>query len=127
MAGNIVFTPAAQKFMRRMVRLGGASGFRLSVTAGGCSGLDASFDLPSGAMAGDEVVELEGLRVFLPAESRILLDGVTVDFADAAASSGFTFINPNAGACGCATSAPPPGPMVTRVSLDAIGGRTAKA
>lgn len=127
MACRVVFTPSAQKFMRRMVRLGGGSGFRLSVTAGGCSGLEASFDLPSSPVPGDEVVELENLRVYLPVDSRLLLDGVTVDFSDSAASTGFTFVNPNAGACGCATSAPPPGPVVTRVGLDAIGGRTVKA
>ena len=38
---DITITPAAQKFMRRMVRFGGdgATGFRLLVSPGGCSGL----------------------------------------------------------------------------------------
>ena len=42
---DITITPAAQKFMRRMVRFGGdgATGFRLLVSPGGCSGLASEF------------------------------------------------------------------------------------
>lgn len=40
---ELTLTPAAEKFVRRMVRFGGAgedAGFRLTVSAGGCSGLE---------------------------------------------------------------------------------------
>lgn len=125
---NVTVTPAAQKFMRRMVRFGGQgenAGFRLVVTAGGCSGYDASFSVESAPLAGDEALDLDGLGLFLPAASRVLLDGVIVDFADTPTSAGLTFFNPAAGACGCASSAPGPAaqPVLTRIGVDAIRRR----
>jgi len=67
------------------------------------------------------VLAVGDLKVFLPAESRLMLDGVTIDFADTPTSSGLTFFNPNAGACGCSSSsssAQPPG--VAKVDISAI-------
>lgn len=106
---NVTITPSAEKFIRRMVRFGGpeGSGFRLMVTAGGCSGLASEFTVESAPLPGDSVVESNGVKVFLPAESRLLLDGVTIDFSDTPTSSGLTFINPNASSCGCSSSASP--------------------
>jgi Fe-S cluster assembly iron-binding protein IscA len=45
MQPNFTLTPAALKFMRRMVRFSEtpAGGFRLTVTPGGCSGSIAEF------------------------------------------------------------------------------------
>jgi len=110
---NITITPAAEKFMRRMVRFNGGSpesGFRLKVSAGGCSGLASEFSVEAAPLPGDAGLDCNGLKVFLPAESRLLLDGVTIDFADTMSESGLTFRNPNAAAHTCgshATSAPP--------------------
>lgn len=104
---NITITPSAENFMRRMVRFNGGgagSGFRLVVTPGGCSGLSASFTVEAAPQPNDAVLDSNGVKVFLPAESRILLDGVTVDFTDTAMSTGLSFINPNAQACGCSSS-----------------------
>ena len=42
-------TTAAEKFVRRMIKFNGGGGFRLAVTAGGCSGLAAQFDVEGGA------------------------------------------------------------------------------
>jgi iron-sulfur cluster assembly protein len=41
----------------------------------------------------------DGVRLFLPAESRILLDGVTIDFADTASQTGLVFKDPKQVAC----------------------------
>jgi iron-sulfur cluster assembly protein len=104
---NITITPGAETFMRRMVRLNGGaagSGFRLVVTPGGCSGFSSSFTVETAPLPGDAVLDSNGVKVFLPAESRILLEGVTVDFTDSAMSTGLSFINPNAQACGCSSS-----------------------
>jgi iron-sulfur cluster assembly accessory protein len=125
---RVSVTLAAQKFMRRMVRFGGqgeSAGFRLVVAAGGCSGYDASFNVLAEPRPGDEVLEFDDLRIYLPAASRLLLDGVTVDFADAPTSAGLTFVNPAAGACGCASgaSSATTATGVTRVSIDAIRRR----
>lgn len=103
---NVTVTEKAEKFMSRMIRFNGGaagSGFRLVVTPGGCSGLSSSFTIENMPQPGDEVLDSNGVRVFLPAESRILLDGVTVDFADSMMESGLVFINPNASNCGCSS------------------------
>jgi iron-sulfur cluster assembly accessory protein len=104
---NLTITPGAQKFISRMIRFNGggaAAGFRLQVTAGGCSGLASEFTVEAAPLAGDSVFESNGVKLFLPAESRLLLDGVTIDFADTPMNSGLSFINPNAAACGCSSS-----------------------
>jgi iron-sulfur cluster assembly accessory protein len=99
--------------------------FRLVVAAGGCSGYDASFSVVPAPLAGDEALDVDGLVLYLPAESRLLLEGVTVDFADTPTSAGLTFFNPGAGACGCAGSAPAAAslPGVTKIGIDAIRRR----
>jgi iron-sulfur cluster assembly accessory protein len=104
---DVTVTPAAEKFMRRMVRFSEApqGGFRLSVSAGGCSGLASEFSVEAQPKAGDAELNVNGLRLFLPAESRLLLDGVTVDFSDSLAASGLSFIDPKASSCGCSSSA----------------------
>ena len=99
---NFTITPAAQKFMRMMLRVdgGAGSGFRLAVSPGGCSGLAADISVRAEPQAGDAVVEREGVKLFLPAESRLLLDGVTIDFADTATQNGLVFHDPKQVSCG---------------------------
>lgn len=99
---NFTLTAAAQKFIRRMIQFSTTpeGGFRLSVTAGGCSGLAAQFDVEAAPRAGDTEVLQGGVKFFLPAESRLLLDGVTIDFADSATSGGLIFHDPkHTGTC----------------------------
>lgn len=104
---NITITPKAESFMRRMIRFNGGganAGFRLVVTPGGCSGFNSSFTVETAPLPGDATLDHNGMKVFLPAESRIMLEGVIVDFADTAMSTGLSFINPNAQACACGSS-----------------------
>jgi iron-sulfur cluster assembly accessory protein len=119
---QVTVTPAAEKFMRRMVRFSAtpSGGFRLSVTPGGCSGYSSEFSVEAAPQGGDAELDVGGLRVFLPAESRLLLDGVTVDFADTPTQSGLTFFNPNAEACGCTTAGEAKPPAQATVSLSSI-------
>ena len=133
MVSNVTVTAAAEKFLRRVVRFSGlpaGAGLRLTVTAGGCSGYNSEFTVESSPRAGDGVLDVNGLPLFLPAESRLLLDGVTVDFADTPTQTGLTFFNPNAGPCGCSSSAPGPQAGVARVDVASIRlapGRTPSA
>lgn len=121
---ELTITPNAEKFIRRMVRFGGAgenAGFRLTVSPGGCSGLSAEFSVEAEPKAGDEVVAHNGLKLFLPAESVKLLEGYTVDFSETPMSSGFVFSNPNAAGCGtCSSSAPAGAPGTVSVSVSSI-------
>ena len=125
---NITITPSAEKFMRRMVRFNGGSpesGFRLKVTAGGCSGLASEFTVEPALLPGDASVDVNGLKVFLPAESRLLLEGVTIDFADSLGETGLKFRNPQAAAHSCgshgAASAPP---AMATISIGSIKRKT---
>jgi iron-sulfur cluster assembly accessory protein len=121
---NLVITATAENFIRRMIRMGGTAdaGFRLVVTAGGCSGLAGDFAVESAPRAGDVVFDHHGMRLFLPAPSRLLLDGVTIDFADTATQTGLVFQNPKAPIGSCGTSAPGL-PGVASISLASIGRR----
>lgn len=105
---NVTITPSAEKFIRRMIRFNGGAGFgfRLMVTAGGCSGLASEFTVEAAPLPGDSVVESSGVKLFLPAESRLLLDGITIDFTDALMSSGLTFIDPRKASCACSSASP---------------------
>lgn len=98
---NFTITPAAQKFMRMMLRVDGSagSGFRLAVSPGGCSGLAADISVLAQPLVGDAVVEHDGVKLFLPAESRLLLDGVTIDFADTPTQTGLVFYDPKQVSC----------------------------
>jgi iron-sulfur cluster assembly accessory protein len=93
---NLTIKPAAEKFIRRIIRFsrGPDAGFRLVVTAGGCAGLSANFDAAENPMPGDGVFLINGIRFFLPAESRLLLEGVTMDFVDSPLQTGFVFFDP---------------------------------
>jgi iron-sulfur cluster assembly accessory protein len=101
-----------------------AGGFRLTVAPGGCSGYASEFSVEAVPAAGDAELAVNGLRMFLPAASRLLLDGVTIDFADTPTNSGLTFINPNQAACGCSSSgdaaAPPAVASVTLTSIKRV-------
>jgi iron-sulfur cluster assembly accessory protein len=98
---NFVLTPAAEKFIRFMLRVDGppGSGFRLAVTPGGCSGLSADISVTAAPGPGEQVIERNGIKLFLNAESRLLLDGVTIDFTDRAAKTGLVFHDPKQVSC----------------------------
>ena len=54
---------------------------------------------------GDEVIEQDGARVFLAADSLEHLRGAQIDYSHDLTNSGFKVVNPNAArACGCGTS-----------------------
>lgn len=102
---NFDLTPASRKFVARMLRFAPTptSGFRMVATTGGCSGLSIDFSVEEAPAPGDAVEETEGLRLFLPSESRVLLMGATIDFADSITGSGFVVHSPNASSCGCSS------------------------
>ena len=98
---NFTLTPAAERFIRLMLRADGGpgSGLRLAVSPGGCSGLAAQMDVEPAPRPGDAVVERGTVKLFLPAESRLLLDGVKIDFADTPTQTGLVFLDPKGTSC----------------------------
>lgn len=105
---NIIITPAAEKFMRRMVRFancGPSAGLRLTVTPGGCSGLRTEFNVEPTPRENELTLNVNGLSVFLPPESVDVLEGATVDFRDSGTATGLEIINPNVSSCACGSGA----------------------
>jgi iron-sulfur cluster assembly protein len=123
---QVTVTPAAEKFMRRMVRFSDPER-RLPAQrhAGRLLGLHVGVHRRGHAAGRRRRAAGRRLRLFLPATSRLLLDGVTVDFADTPTQSGLTFFNPNAEACGCSTADTAGPPAQATVSLSSIKRRQA--
>lgn len=83
------------------------SGLRLAVRKGGCAGWQYEMKVAA-PEAGDEVVESEGARVIVAADSLDKLRGCEIDYSDDLTDAGFKINNPKARrACGCGTSFEP--------------------
>ena len=106
----VTLTPAAATFMKRMTRFGGGhagSGFRLAVKPGGCSGYDSQFTIESAPGEGDSVIEQDGVRLFLTADSCTLLRGFTIDFVESRMDGSLQYSKPGAAkVCGCGEGNP---------------------
>jgi iron-sulfur cluster assembly accessory protein len=129
MLPNVTITPAAAKFINRIVRFSGlpaGAGLRLAVTPGGCSGYASEFSAEAAPQGGEQLLEVGGVRLFLAAESRLMLNGITVDFVETATTSGLSFIDPNKEACACSSAETAPKVGVTKIEISSIGrGRSA--
>ena len=78
---------------------------RVSVSAGGCSGFEYSFDLEKKENSDDKVFEDKGIKVIVDETSLELLDGSEVDYVDDLSGASFRLNIPNATAsCGCGIS-----------------------
>jgi iron-sulfur cluster assembly protein len=120
---NIAVTTAAETFMRRMVRFNDGNlhaGFRLTVSPGGCTGLATQFSIEAAPQPDDATLDVNGLKIFLPLETRALLAGATIDFRDGAMTSGLAIINPNVSDCGCGSSGAGRGGRHATVSVSSI-------
>jgi iron-sulfur cluster assembly protein len=112
---NTQLTPAAETFIRRFLRFAAESeaGFRLKVALGGCSGYATEFDLVGGPDAGDCVWEYEGLRIYLAAGSRKILDGATVDFVEDSSHTGLVIRTKGVAPAAC-------GPLPKLVQIESL-------
>ena len=98
---KLTITPAAARFLRLMLLADGTaqSGVRMAVSPGGCSGLSAELAVAEAPAAGEQAVIVENIRLFLNAQSRILLQDVTIDFVDSMTAQGLVFHDPKQVAC----------------------------
>ena len=84
---------------------GDARGIRVGIRKGGCAGMEYSIDLVTEPNAKDDLIELNGARVWIAPEAVLYLLGTQMDFEVTTLRSGFTFHNPNqTSACGCGES-----------------------
>ena len=103
----ITLTDNAVKAVSRFVRSAPAraEGLRISVTGGGCSGLQYGIKLAASAALNDTIIDSGGVRLFVDPSSLPMIDGMVVDFVDSLEGSGFKFTNPNAkNNCSCGKS-----------------------
>ena len=84
---------------------GPAVGLRIGIKKGGCAGMEYTVDLATEANEKDDVVELEGAKVYVAPEAVLFLLGTEMDYETTKLRSGFVFNNPNqTSACGCGES-----------------------
>ncbi len=103
----IQLTEQAVNRVKEVIAAGSESftGIRVAVVGGGCSGFQYTMNLEREEQQGDQIVELEGLRVFVDEQSMLYLDGTEIDYVETAQGAGFKFNNPNVtGSCGCGES-----------------------
>jgi iron-sulfur cluster insertion protein len=81
------------------------SGLRVFVQGGGCSGFQYGLMIEESGGDADQVIESNGVRLFVDPVSVSYLKGAEVDFVDTVTGGGFTIRNPNAtSTCGCGSS-----------------------
>ena len=101
-------TPAAVAEFRRRLQQEHAEGerlLRISVEAGGCSGLSYEMDFVSEQAETDHVFDFEGLKVLVDRKTLPYINGLTLDYSAKMVNGGFQFSNPVAKrSCGCGTS-----------------------
>lgn len=79
-------------------------GIRLSLLAGGCSGLSYHMEFDK-IKEKDLVEETDGIKVIVDPKSALYIHGITLDYQGGLNGRGFVFTNPNAQkSCGCGTS-----------------------
>ena len=80
------------------------AGLRLAVRRGGCAGWQYEMQVGE-PERDDEIIEKDGARLIVAADSFDRLRGCEVDYTDDLSDAGFKVINPNAArSCGCGTS-----------------------
>lgn len=78
---------------------------RVTVKAGGCSGLSYEMTFDNESQSEDEVFEDKGIKIVTDSRSILYLLNTTLDFSDGLNGKGFEFQNPNATrSCGCGES-----------------------
>jgi iron-sulfur cluster assembly protein len=77
---------------------------RISVKAGGCSGLSYDLTFDNELKEGDEVFE-DSVKLVTDVRSMLYIINMTLDYSGGINGKGFQFINPNATrTCGCGES-----------------------
>ena len=78
---------------------------RISVKAGGCSGLSYDLSFDNDLNESDKKFEDKGVTIVTDVRSLLYLMDMTLDFSDGINGKGFQFNNPNATrTCGCGES-----------------------
>ena len=100
-------TEAAAARLRQIMKEadGKYLGVRVGVTNGGCAGMIYTMNYAEETNPLDEVVEDQGIKIFIEPKAILFLIGTEMDFETSKLGSRFSFRNPNETAsCGCGES-----------------------
>jgi iron-sulfur cluster assembly accessory protein len=82
-----------------------ATGLRVGVVGGGCSGYSYALDFSEEVDEEDLSMDFAGLAVIMDPHSAQLLGGTEIDYVETLQKKGFVFNNPKATrTCGCGSS-----------------------
>lgn len=82
-----------------------ASGIRVGIKGGGCSGLSYVIEFCDAPRAKDRLFEVDGAKIYVDPKSLVYLNGTTLDFVETFQQKGFKFVNPQVRSeCGCGES-----------------------
>jgi iron-sulfur cluster assembly protein len=103
----ITMTDAAVERAKRLMAQAeaGVAGLRVGISTRGCSGLSYVVEYATEQRQFEEVIEREGVQIFIDPAATMFLIGSEMDYQEGQFQTGFTFNNPNAkGTCGCGES-----------------------
>jgi iron-sulfur cluster assembly protein len=103
----MTLTPAAAERVKAIMAKSQKplAGLRVGVKNGGCAGMEYTMEWAETPGKFDEVIEDQGVKIFIDAKAVMFLLGTTMDFEQTLLKSGFVFNNPNqTSACGCGES-----------------------
>ncbi len=81
------------------------AGLRVGVKNGGCAGQEYVLEYAEGPGPLDEIVEDQGVTIFIEPKAVLFLIGTVIDYETTTLSAKFVFRNPNeTDACGCGES-----------------------
>ncbi len=80
-------------------------GIRVGISTKGCTGMKYTIEYADEKKPFEEMVEKEGVTVFIDPKASLFIIGTEMDFVEDKMQSGFVFRNPNEkGRCGCGES-----------------------
>ena len=97
-------TPAAANRVRDIMARSEkpVAGLRIGVKNGGCAGMEYTMEWAAEKGALDEVIDDQGVTVFIDPKAVLFLLGTEMDYKTEKLKAGFVFNNPNqTSACGC--------------------------
>jgi iron-sulfur cluster assembly protein len=101
----IRLTDAAMHRAKALLDGKDATGLRVAITTRGCSGMAYDVDFASAPAQGDEVIQQDGVTVYVDPKAVMYILGSEMDYQEDRFFSGFLFRNPNEkGRCGCGES-----------------------
>ncbi len=103
----ITLTSSAAEHLHKVMTDKGleSHALRVFVSGGGCSGLSYGMTFAEGPEMGDQIFEMDSVKVVVDPGSIQYLSGAEIDYVDSLMGGGFRIENPNAvRSCACGSS-----------------------